>query len=173
MNRNARKLWGRLGQLLFGFWLLALPLRADGWREPAWLTTSIGDGSVFGSGESGLGGIEYRFQKNFRGLHPKILLARSTAATNYLQFGGLYNWDVTPRLRFTLSSGPGLYQRGHAQRDLNYWIQFYSALEVSFRLPTNHRLGLSFGHLSNASIRQPNPGAEVLSLTYSLPLERH
>jgi hypothetical protein len=173
MNSKARPWRYRPVQWGVLVWLLLSPLQAAEWGEPAWLTTSVGDGSIFGSGESGLAGIDYRFEKSFHGLHPKLLFARSTAATNYLQLGLLCNWDVTRRVRLTFSSGPGLYQRNHSQRDLNYWIQFYSALEFSVRLPTNHRIGVSFGHLSNASLRHPNPGAEVLSLTYSIPLVRH
>jgi len=153
-----------------------LPLagaRADQPREPAWLTTSVGDGSVFRAGKSRLAGLEYRWPENLGGFHPKVLFARSTQATNYLQIGLLYNWDVWQPLRLTLSSGPGLYQRNHASRNLNFWLQFYSALEVSVRLPRNQRIGLSFGHISDASIRRPNPGAEILSVTYSVPLYRH
>lgn len=151
---------------------MPLPTKADGGSELPWITTSVGDGSIFGSGESGLLGVEYRFAQNFRGLHPKILLARSTAATNYLQFGLLKDWKIAGPLRLTLSSGPGFYQRNHAARDLNFWVQFYSAVELSVSLPTHQRIGVSFGHLSNASLRQPNPGAEVLSLTFSVPLRR-
>jgi hypothetical protein len=175
MNANiASSLGRRFFPLGLIFSLLVLPAMGAEWgREPAWTTVSVGDGSVFGSGESGLIGVEYRSERKFAGFHSKILFARSTAATNYLQLGLLHNWDLPGSFRLTLSSGPGLYQRNHAQRDLNYWIQFYSALEFSVRLPSQHRIGVSFGHISNASLRQPNPGAEILSLVYSIPLVRH
>jgi len=149
-----------------------LIVRADEPREPAWLATSLGDGSVLRPWQTRVFALEYRFEKSVLGFHPKLMLARTTTAVNYFQFGLIYNWDQWKPVRVTLSSGPGIYQRNHESRDLNFWLQFYSALEVSVQLPWKDRIGLSFGHISDASLRRPNPGAEIASLNYALRLDR-
>jgi len=167
------KIFPRLALMGAVLWFLDLSARADERVEPAWLAVNVGDGVPFGADVSGIAAVEYRFANKFLGLHPKILLARSTTAANYLQLGALYNWDIARPLRLTFSSGPGIYQRNHASRDLNYWLQFYTAVEITVQLPSRQRIGLSFGHISNAGLREPNPGAEMIGLTYSIPLYRH
>ena len=51
-------------------------------------------------------------------------------------------------------------------------MEFRSSLELAYRFDNRARLGLSFYHLSNASLDDNNPGTEVFSLNYSIPLGR-
>ena len=55
-------------------------------------------------------------------------------------------------------------------RDLGHELEFRSSIELSYRFDDRTRLGLSFYHLSNANIGDFNPGTEVLSIVYSIPL---
>ena len=50
-------------------------------------------------------------------------------------------------------------------------IEFRTTLEVSYQLKNKNRLGLSFGHISNANIGDKNPGVEIISLSYQIPFE--
>jgi hypothetical protein len=72
-------------------------------------------------------------------------------------------WVVTP------SFAPGWYRRGGGL-DLGHALEFRSQLEVAYRFDNRSRLGVSFGHMSNASIGDKNPGAESLMLNYSIPI---
>ena len=48
-------------------------------------------------------------------------------------------------------------------------IEFRTTLEVSYQLKNSNRIGLSFGHISNANLGNKNPGVEILSLSYHIP----
>ena len=71
----------------------------------------------------------------------------------------------------TPSLAAGLYEDGDG-KDLGHIVEFRSSLELAYRFDNRARLGLSFYHLSNASLDDNNPGTEVFSLNYSIPLGR-
>ena len=53
---------------------------------------------------------------------------------------------------------PGLYGEGDG-KDLGHIIEFKSEIQLSLDLFKNTELGLSYNHLSNASLGDKNPGA--------------
>ena len=61
-------------------------------------------------------------------------------------------------LNFTPSFTPGLYHEGDG-KDLGHVIEFKSELQISLNLSKNSQLGLSYNHISNASLGDKNPGA--------------
>ena len=75
------------------------------------------------------------------------------------------------RIVVTPSFAIGAFDRGHG-KDLGHTVEFRSQIEVAYRFPDRSRLGISFNHLSNASISDKNPGAESLMLTYAIPFSR-
>lgn len=85
--------------------------------------------------------------------------------------GGGVNFDIWlgGPMVLTLGFAPGLYTRGHG-KDLGYGLENRSSIELAYRLKNSGRLGLQFYHLSNASFSPRNPGAEVLSIFYALPI---
>jgi hypothetical protein len=70
---------------------------------------------------------------------------------------------------FSVGVGPGYYER-HQGADLGSHLEFYSFAEVARRLPWHHRVLLRLSHISNGGITEPNPGAELLTLGYAMPL---
>ena len=60
--------------------------------------------------------------------------------------------DITP------SFTPGLYEQGDG-KDLGHIVEFKSELQVSYDLMSNTQMGLSYNHISNASLGKDNPGA--------------
>ena len=72
------------------------------------------------------------------------------------------NWNFTP------SFGVGYYDDGNGKK-LGNKIEFRTTLEISYQLKNNNRLGISFGHISNANIGKKNPGSEIISLSYQIP----
>ena len=72
------------------------------------------------------------------------------------------NWNLTP------SFGVGYYDDGDGKK-LGNKIEFRTTLEFSYQLENNDRVGISFGHISNANIGNKNPGAEIISLSYQKP----
>ena len=71
------------------------------------------------------------------------------------------NFILTP------SFGAGIYNDGDGKK-LGNAIEFRTTLEISYQLKSNNRIGLSFGHISNANLGANNPGVEILSLSYQL-----
>ena len=61
-------------------------------------------------------------------------------------------------LNFTPSFTPGYYNEGNG-KDLGHALEFKSELQLSLELPKNSQFGLSYNHLSNASLGDKNPGA--------------
>ena len=72
------------------------------------------------------------------------------------------NWNFTP------SFGVGYYDDGNGKK-LGNKIEFRTTLEFSYQLLNKDRIGISFGHISNANIGNKNPGAEIISLSYQKP----
>ena len=69
---------------------------------------------------------------------------------------------------FTPSFGFGYYDDGSGKK-LGNEIQFRTTIEFSYELKNNNRVGLSYGHISNANLGDKNPGVEIISLNYQIP----
>ena len=58
----------------------------------------------------------------------------------------------------TPSFAPGYYNEGNG-KDLGHALEFKSEVQLSLELPKDSQFGLSYNHLSNASLGDKNPGA--------------
>ena len=61
-------------------------------------------------------------------------------------------------LNLTPSFTPGFYNEGDG-KDLGHALEFKSEVQLSLDLPKDSQFGLSYNHLSNASLGEKNPGA--------------
>ena len=61
-------------------------------------------------------------------------------------------------LNIVPSFTPGLYHEGDG-KDLGHILEFKSELQLSLDLSKTSELGLSYNHISNASLGDKNPGA--------------
>ena len=75
----------------------------------------------------------------------------------YLYTGVQAEYDLG-FLTITPSFAPGYYSYGDG-KDLGYPLEFKSEVQVSFNLSDNTHLGMSYNHISNASLGTKNPGA--------------
>tara|TARA_B100000282_G_C31445496_1_gene359974 strand:- start:325 stop:609 length:285 start_codon:yes stop_codon:yes gene_type:complete len=62
------------------------------------------------------------------------------------------------KLNLIPSFTPGLYHEGSG-KDLGHLVEFKSELQLSLDLSSSTEFGLSYNHLSNASLGEKNPGA--------------
>lgn len=77
-------------------------------------------------------------------------------------------WWWAPRYYLELGTGPSYISRTRfADKELSTRLQFNSFAGVGMRLGQGHRLGLRYTHISNASIKRPNPGLNLLELSYA------
>ena len=75
----------------------------------------------------------------------------------YAYTGVEWNFDLGP-INFTPSFAPGLYGEGDG-KDLGHILEFKSEVQASWSLSENSELGMSYNHISNASLGDKNPGA--------------
>ena len=61
-------------------------------------------------------------------------------------------------LIFTPSFAPGLYHEGNG-KDLGHVLEFKSEVQLSYPISDKSSLGISYNHVSNASLGDKNPGA--------------
>jgi hypothetical protein len=111
--------------------------------------------------------IERRLNKSLWMTQPFVGVMASGDAAIYGYSGIAFDWMLSNFI-LTPSFAVGAYLDGDG-KDLGHTIEFRSALEIAYKFPDRHRLGLMFYHLSNASLADNNPGTEVLSLSYSIP----
>ena len=70
-----------------------------------------------------------------------------------------FEWNVDMgNLTFTPSFAPGLYHEGDG-KDLGHVLEFKSEIQFSYELSKDASVGLSYNHISNASLGDKNPGA--------------
>ena len=70
-----------------------------------------------------------------------------------------FEWNVEMgALTFTPSFAPGLYHKGDG-KDLGHALEFKSEIQFSYNPSENSKIGISYNHVSNASLGDKNPGA--------------
>ena len=84
----------------------------------------------------------------------------------YAYAGFRLDFPVTRRFTVTPNWAVGLYDKGDG-RDLGGTVEFRSALDLAYQVGRRAAVGLSFYHLSNAGLYDPNPGSESLVVTWS------
>lgn len=81
----------------------------------------------------------------------------------------LFRW--WPNERFYVEGGIGptlLSTTKLAGKRISSAYQFGDHLGAGFALTPSQRIGVRYSHFSNAGIKRPNPGLDVLQATYSL-----
>ena len=76
----------------------------------------------------------------------------------YIYTGIEWNVDMGGGLTFTPSFAPGLYHEGDG-KDLGHVLEFKSEVQISYASSNKTSFGLSYNHVSNASLGDKNPGA--------------
>ena len=76
----------------------------------------------------------------------------------YVYTGIEWNVDMGGGLTFTPSFAPGLYHEGDG-KDLGHVLEFKSEVQFSYASSNKTSFGLSYNHVSNASLGDKNPGA--------------
>ena len=78
-------------------------------------------------------------------------------AALYAYTGVEWNFDIGP-VNFTPSFAPGLYGEWDG-KDLGHILEFKSEVQATFNFSDSSSLGMSYNHISNASLGDKNPGA--------------
>ena len=76
----------------------------------------------------------------------------------YIYTGIEWNLEMGKKIMFTPSFAPGLYHEGDG-KDLGHILEFKSEVQFSYVVSENSSFGVSYNHVSNASLGDKNPGA--------------
>ena len=76
----------------------------------------------------------------------------------YIYTGIEWNVEMGGKMLFTPSFAPGLYHEGNG-KDLGHLLEFKSEVQLSYVLSKDSSIGVSYNHVSNASLGDKNPGA--------------
>jgi hypothetical protein len=151
--------------------VLCAPAQAD--DDPSFLSVGAGWWDIIADDEDQADfRLEYRHGERF--LHifkPWAGVEVTSAGAVWGGAGLLVDIYFGRRVVLTGSTAVGGFYEGDG-KDLGSPIEFRSTIELGYRFDDRSRLSLAFGHLSNAGIGDKNPGTEVLTLYYHLPIDR-
>ena len=104
-------------------------------------------------------------RKSFIGTLSPITGALITADGASYFYTGIQAQYKIGKINLTPSFTPGIYEKGSG-KDLGHAIEFKSELQLSLNLLENSQLGMSYNHISNASLGDKNPGANSYMFNY-------
>lgn len=116
--------------------------------------------------------VEYRSKAKFLGfVKPWIGVELTSDIAAYGVAGVLTDIFFGRRFVLTPSFGVGVYADGDG-KDLGSAIEFRSQIELGYRFDDRSRLAFAFSHISNAHLTEQNPGSEIATIYYHIPLDR-
>jgi len=101
---------------------------------------------------------ENLIRDSFLGTISPITGAMITADNAAYVYTGIQAQYTMGKINITPSFTPGLYEQGDG-KDLGHIVEFKSEVQLSLNLFENSQLGMSYNHISNASLGDKNPGA--------------
>ena len=118
---------------------------------------------------SGLLGLQHQneelFRNSFLGNLSPISGGFLTEKSAFYLYTGVQADYELGFLTITPSFAPGYYNTGGG-KDLGYPLEFKSEVQMSFDLSDSSHLGMSYNHISNASLGTKNPGANSYMLNF-------
>jgi hypothetical protein len=143
---------------------------------PPRLSLGLGVFDTFSEASSGTTGqrsaaalVDLRLGRKLLGLGPAVGVLLNSDGGRY-SYGAVYadlaveRWILSPLL------GAGYWRRG-GSKDLGGPFALRLEVTIAYELASGARLGLRWGHLSNAYLYSENPSQEDYTLTLSLPLQ--
>jgi len=122
-----------------------------------------------GKQAAGLIGLQHQnddlFRESFLGNLSPItggFLTENSAV--YLYTGAQVEYDLG-LITITPSFAPGYYNSGDG-KDLGSALEFKSEVQMSFNFSDSTEFGMSYNHISNASIGDKNPGANSYMINF-------
>ena len=112
--------------------------------------------------KAGVFGIEHQnqdlFRNSFLGKLSPITGGFITEQSAFYVYSGVQaEYEIGP-IKITPSFAPGYYTAGDG-KDLGHPLEFKTEVQISLGLSDFTKLGMSYNHISNASLGKKNPGA--------------
>lgn len=149
--------------------LVFSPLNSEA-RPPEKSTLGIGFGTagILDHHKIVLGSLEYR--PSFEYLNVRPWVGTDFGYQLFYVAGGiLTHLHLTGNYFLTPSFGIGFYSSNKGI-ELGSHLEFRSGIELRYVFPDKNALAFHFGHVSNGSLGEKNPGSEILKVIYYFPL---
>ena len=118
---------------------------------------------------AGVLGIQHQnddlFRKSFLGKLSPITGGFLTENSAFYLYTGVQAEYDLGFITITPSFAPGYYNYGKG-KDLGYPLEFKSEVQMSLNLSDSTHLGMSYNHISNASLGSKNPGANSYMINF-------
>lgn len=154
-----------------GTWLGPLELLGSG---RSYLDLGAGVYDLIGNGhrnETFAADGEYHFGAKFYGIGPALGLIADGRGGG-MGYAAIYSDVAAGSVIVTPLAGIGLWWHGsHGDEELGGPFEFRLSLAVAYQFANQMRLGVRFGHISNADINHVNPGENDLMAICSWPLD--
>ena len=112
--------------------------------------------------KAGLFGLQHQndelYRNSFLGKLSPITGGFLTENSAVYLYSGVQSEFDLGFMSITPSFAPGYYNSGNG-KDLGHALEFKTEVQVSFDLSKDSQLGMSYNHISNASLGTKNPGA--------------
>ena len=123
--------------------------------------------------------LEYRSGYDLLWTIKPFVGVMGTTDEAYYGYGGFYidfalaelfpETPVVNRIVVNGNAAVGYYEEGDG-KDLGNSLEFRTGAEIAYQFENRMRLGVAFYHISNAGSGSVNPGTEILSAFFALPL---
>ena len=118
---------------------------------------------------SGLFGLQHQnedlYRKSFLGKLSPITGGFITEKNAFYLYTGIQAEYGLGPLKIVPSFAPGYYNYGSG-KDLGSALEFKTEIQMSLNLSENTEFGMSYNHISNASLGDKNPGANSYMLNF-------
>ena len=105
------------------------------------------------------------YRDTFVGEVSPITGAMITADNAIYLYSGIETNYSLGLMKITPSFTPGYYNQGDG-KDLGHALEFKSEVQISFDLGSSTNFGMSYNHVSNASLGDKNPGANSYTFNF-------
>ncbi len=158
--------------LLAAVTVAAFPSPAISNSDKDMLAFSLGYFDAFDDNEAFDARLEYRFGRPLiYDIRPWLGIEITSDGAAYGAGGLRYDWNFADNFYIVPSLGAGIFSDGGG-KDLGTTLQFRTQIEFQIELKDASRFSFAFSHISNCHLSDDNPGTEILSLYYSIPLEK-
>jgi len=113
--------------------------------------------------------LEYKPEISFWKIYPIFGVMATLKKASYIYSGFSIDFRLKGRFFFYPSLAAGYYNQGKG-KDLGFPLEFRSGVSLGFGFCALFHVGVSFYHISNASLGKKNPGEESLVGFISFPL---
>jgi hypothetical protein len=142
-------------------------------QAPTLLDLGAGVYDIIGNAhrnETGAADAELRLGQRWGGVGPAVGTIVDARGGGMAYLGIDSDVALGPVIVTPLAGLGGWWHGGHNDENLGGTFEFRLSLAAAYAFDNGSRLGLRFGHISNADIHKVNPGENDVMATYAFPL---